>query len=108
MKWISRKEELILVGVRNLGNNAYGVTLRAYLSRITGKYWSIGAIYDVLDRLVQKDLLSGFEGAPVAERGGRSRRYYRITKGGFEALKEIQEIHKSIYAGFSGVTLENE
>jgi len=76
MKWLSRKEELVLLAIRKLGDNAYGVTIREQLAKITNKYWSIGAIYDVLDRLMQKGLLSSSVKPPLPGRSGRSRRKY--------------------------------
>ncbi len=106
MKWISRKEELMLLTVWRLKGNAYGVTIRDYLLKNTQKHWSIGAIYDVLDRLAQKRFLSSIDGDPLPERGGRSKKYYRVTRSGFEALREVQHIHNVMWSGLSGITLE--
>ena len=98
MKWLSRKEELLLLAIWKLQENAYGVTIRSLVSKTTNKYWSIGAIYDVLDRLTRKNLVSTEISEPVAERGGRSRRYYRITPDGFEALEEVKKLQKSMWS----------
>ena len=80
MKWLSRKEELLLLSIWKLKDNAYGVTIREHVSKTTDKYWSIGAIYDVLDRLTRKGLVNTVVGEPVKERGGKSRRFYKITE----------------------------
>jgi PadR family transcriptional regulator PadR len=54
MKFLSRQEELLLLSILKLGADAYGVTIRQHVTKVTGKYWSIGAVYDVLNRLTRK------------------------------------------------------
>lgn len=98
MKWLSRKEELLLLSIWKLQDNAYGVTIREHVSKTTNKYWSIGAIYDVLDRLTRKGFVTTVISEPVAERGGKSKRFYRITKDGFEALEEVKEIQNTMWS----------
>ena len=98
MKWLSRKEELLLLAIWRLQDNAYGVTIRTHISRMTKKYWSIGAIYDVLDRLTRKGFVSTIISEPVPERGGKSKRFYKITKEGFQALEEVKELQNSMWS----------
>lgn len=57
MKLLTRQEEILLLAIWQLKGNAYGVTLREYISKVTGKYWSIGSIYVPLDKLVNVDML---------------------------------------------------
>lgn len=97
MKFLSRKEELILLTIWKLSDNAYGVTIREHISETTNKYWSIGAIYDVLDRLTHKEYVSTTISVPLAERGGKSRKYYQITKKGYKALVEIKSLEQSMW-----------
>ena len=96
MKWLSRKEELVLLAIRKLGDNAYGVTIREQLAKITNKYWSIGAIYDVLDRLMQKGLLSSSVKPPLPGRSGRSRRIFTVSKKGLAAIEEVRQLNSTI------------
>jgi PadR family transcriptional regulator PadR len=98
MKWLSRKEELLLLSIWKLQDNAYGVTIREHVSKTTKKYWSIGAIYDVLDRLTRKKFVTTIISEPVAERGGKSKRFYKITKNGFEALEEVKKIQNTMWS----------
>jgi len=98
MRFLSRQEELLLLSIWKLKDDAYGVTIRKHVSESTNKYWSIGAIYDVLNRLVRKGCVSTFDSGPIKERGGKSKRYYRITKRGFEALQEVRSLHKKAWA----------
>jgi len=93
MKFLSRQEELLLLSIWKL------VTVRQHVSRMTGKYWSIGAVYDVLDRLTRKGLVSTMTSEPVKARGGKSKRYYRITKQGFRELEEVRSLEKKIWLG---------
>ena len=98
MKYLSRQEELLLLAIWRLKNNAYGVTIRKFVTEFTKKYWSIGAIYDILDRLTEKGYVSTIIGEPTAERGGKSKRFYNITKEGFEALKVVKKMHEMMWS----------
>jgi len=97
MKFLSRQEELLLLSILRLGENAYGVPIRRHISDVTDKYWSIGAIYDVLDRLTRKGLVSAITGEPEKKRGGKSKRFYRITKQGVRALEEVRELQQKTW-----------
>jgi DNA-binding PadR family transcriptional regulator len=99
MKFLSRQEELMLLSIWKLDNNAYGVTIRQSVTDLTSKYWSIGAVYDVLDRLTKKGLVSTVVGDPVKTRGGKSKRFYKITKSGFKALEEVRTLQKKAWVG---------
>lgn len=101
MKWLSRKEEFLLLAILKLRDNAYGVTIRSHVSEATGKYWSIGAIYDVLGRLVHKKLVTVRTGDPLAERGGKARQYYSVSHKGHEALEEVRALHSHMWTDFS-------
>ena len=98
MKFLSRQEELMLLTIWKLGDDAYGVPIREHISGTTNKYWSIGAIYDILDRLTKKRLVSVTLGEPEKVRGGKSKRYYRITRPGFKALDEIRLLQKKSWS----------
>ena len=98
MRLLSRKEELLLLTIWKLKDNAYGVPIREHVSKRTGKYWSIGAVYDVLDRLTRSGYATATVGSPTAERGGKSKRFYRLTKTGYEALEEIKHIQDSMWS----------
>jgi PadR family transcriptional regulator PadR len=97
MKFLSRQVELLLISIWKLEKNAYGVTIRQHVIDMTDKYWSIGAIYDVLDRLTKKGLVSAAVGDPVKARGGKSKRFYRITKSGFKALEEVRALQQKAW-----------
>ena len=98
MDYLSRKEEHVLLTIWKLQSDSYGVTIREQVSETTSQYWSIGAIYDVLDRLTRKGLVNTTVSEPMKERGGKSRRFYKISKAGFAALDEVKAIQESMWS----------
>ena len=97
MPLISRTEELILLAVCTLDDNAYGVTIRDFLGAEAGQKLSIGGVYVPLDRLVRKGLLKTRQGKPTPQRGGMSKRFYRITAKGVRALNEAKRVHDLLW-----------
>jgi len=106
MKLLSRQEEVVLLSIWKLKGNAYGVTIREYISEITGKYWSIGSIYVPLDRLVEKGLVSTYQSKPTERRGGRSKRFYEVTQEGILALEEIKQVQDTLWKDFPSTAVE--
>ena len=97
MRILSRKEELILLAVWKLQDNAYGVTIREYIEKMTGLKWVFGAIYSPLSRLVKQGLVESIECAPLPEKGGRSRMVFGLTPLGKKALHQVRELSTSIW-----------
>ena len=106
MKYLSRPEEIVLLAVCKLGNDAYGVTIRKHVQEATDKYWSIGAIYVPLERLERKGFVRSYASEPTAERGGRSKRYFSITEEGSEALEELKKVNQAIWSGYPGIAAD--
>jgi PadR family transcriptional regulator PadR len=79
-------EQLVLLGVLQSGPDSYGVPIWRELENRTGRRVSLGAVYKTLDRLEGKGLLRSVRGKPTAERGGRSKRVYRVTASGLRLL----------------------
>ena len=97
MAALSRMEEQILLAILRLKDDAYGITIRKYLKEVTGENISIGGIYVPLDRLVRKGYIEAYQGDPTPERGGMSKRYYRLAKEGIDALKESKRIFEKLW-----------
>jgi len=106
MKFLSRQEELLLLTIWRLGDNAYGMTIRESVSELTDKYWSIGAIYDVLDRLTRKNLVSTKTGSPTKVRGGKRKKFYGITKRGFQVLEEVKKLEQEMWSDLPDLVFE--
>ncbi len=80
-------EQLVLLAVLHLGEEAYGITITDEIASRTGCRVAQGSVYTTLNRLENKGLLRSHRGEPLPVRGGRSRRYYRIEPAGREALR---------------------
>lgn len=80
-------EQLVLLGVLQCGSDAYGVPVWKELEARTRRGVSVGAVYKTLDRLEAKGCVASALGEPTAERGGRSKRVYRVTAPGLRLLR---------------------
>jgi PadR family transcriptional regulator PadR len=94
---LTRSEEIVLLAIWKLKDNAYGVTIREQVSKDTGHEWSFGAIYKPLKKLVHKAYVEKTTSEPYAERGGRSKYLYSLTAAGEKALKDIRKIYKAVW-----------
>ena len=99
MVLLTRAEEIVLLAVYKLKDNAYGVTIREQVKADIGRYWAFGVIYKTLKKMQAKGFVDKFAGEPLSQRGGRSRYFYRITDRGFQALDEIANVHASLWEG---------
>jgi len=89
MESLGQFEQIVLTAILALDDNAYGVTIHAKVEELTHpKKIARGAVYATLDRMEDKSLISSWLSEPTKERGGRSRRHYRLEKSGEKALKE--------------------
>ena len=98
MELLTRVEEMILLAVHHLDDNAYGITIREYIETLTDKRFSVGAIYVPLERLAKRGYLTTTMGNPTPERGGRSKKFYKITVKGVTALQETKKLHDAMWA----------
>ncbi|MCP4725699.1 MAG: PadR family transcriptional regulator [bacterium] len=97
MEILTRLEEVILMSIWRLKDDAYGVTVNKEVSQVTGKEYSMGALYFSLDQLLRKGLVSKRYGNPTPERGGRSKIFYDLTKEGKQALQTVRKLQESLW-----------
>jgi DNA-binding PadR family transcriptional regulator len=90
-------EELIMLTIGVLDNHAYGVSIKEEMYAKTKKKPSIGALYTALQRLERKGMIESWEGGATQERGGRKKRYYKLTASGLEILKAAHEIRNQMF-----------
>lgn len=105
MDLLTRSEELLLLAVWHLQEDAYGASVRDYVSEKTGEDWSIGSVYGPLDRLARRGYLRTFTGAPTAERGGRSKRCFKLTSKAVAALNHAKQVHDVMWTGLPRLNL---
>lgn len=106
MGMLSRTDEMILLAVWRLEDNAYGVTIAEMLTRTSGEKWVLGAVYVPLERLEKKGFLSSRLGKSTKKRGGRSKRLYRLTKDGLDVLIKTKTREQAIWSDISISSLE--
>lgn len=90
-------EEMVLLAVGALGENAYGVTIKAELEAQLKKNLSIGALYAALQRLEEKNWVDTRTGGITEKQGGRRKQYYDITKEGVAALSEVRSMRNELF-----------
>lgn len=100
MKSITRKEELVMLSILNLRENAYLIAIQDYLSQITGKKISLTSAHLPLSRLEQKGYIESKFGEATAVRGGRRKKIYNLTKSGLEALHEHKRISDELWENY--------
>lgn len=83
-------ELMILLAVLRTGDEAYGVRIAREIEAITGRRVLLGAAYAALERLENNGLASSSTGTATPERGGRAKRFFRVTPRGLRAVKETQ------------------
>jgi DNA-binding PadR family transcriptional regulator len=105
-KYLTRKEELILLTVFRLGDAASLVNVREQLIHSTGHNWSVGNVYVPLDRLDRLGFLETRVGQPSARRGGKAVKYYLLSKHGRKALAELKRVQDCLWEGLPDFALE--
>ena len=98
MRLVSRIEEIILLSIWRLQDNAYGITILEEVAKATRKTWLTGSIYASLSRLLKRGFVVSYEGNPTPERGGRRKIFYRLTPLGQRSLLEIRRINSIAWA----------
>lgn len=98
MDILTRNEELLLLIVWKLQKKAYGLAIRTEISELTGTTFSVGAVYVPLKRLKRRGYLDSWESEPTEERGGRSKRFYKLTQKGVTALQQVRTITETAWS----------
>ena len=84
-------ELMILLATLRVGEDAYGVQIAREIERTSGRKVLLGAAYAALDRLERNEMVTSTVGNPTAERGGRAKRFFRVTPRGLRAVKETRQ-----------------
>ena len=96
---IGEFEQLILLTLLRLSDNAYGTTIHQELQKRTGREVSISAVYTTLDRLESKGFVRSHIGDPSPRRGGRRKKFYVLEPAGAEALSRSYRQYRDMIAG---------
>ena len=96
-------EQLVLLAVLQLGDEAYAVPVRELIVTRAGRDVARGALYTALERLETKGLLASRLGDALAERGGRPRRYFTVTADGVALLRDARAAVANLSRGLESV-----
>ena len=95
--YLGEFELIILLTIIRLGDDAYGVPLSRELSKLRGRDVSVGSVYAALDRLELKGLIASSLGESTPERGGRAKRYFRVTEQGLRSVRETRKVLSKLW-----------
>ena len=100
-------EQLLLLAVLRLGEDAYARSVCLELDRRIGRAVSKGALYATFDRLADKGLLDWETAAPTDERGGLPRRLFIVSETGIEALRATKQELMTLWQGLDAILGES-
>jgi DNA-binding PadR family transcriptional regulator len=92
-------EQIVLLAILRLGDEAYGVPIKQDIEQRTGRSLTVGALYRTLDRLEAKGYVTSAFSDPTPERGGRSKRYFKIRPLGVRTLRASREALMAMWEG---------
>ena len=97
--YLGEMELMVLLAVVRLRDDAYGVPISKELLILAGREVALGSIYAALDRLEQKGFVTSLLGDPTPERGGRAKRYFRVTPTGVRELRITRTALINLWSG---------
>src|SRR5580704_3039295 len=95
--YLGEFELMILLAVIHLGDEAYGVPISRELEANRGRDVSVGSVYAALERLEGKGLVASSLGDPTPERGGKAKRYFRVTREGLRQVRDTRRVLKKMW-----------
>ena len=90
-------EQVVLLAVAHLHGRGYGVGVQEEIERRSGREVAVGSVYAALSRMDEQGLLESWEGDPLPRRGGRARRYFRLTPAGAVALEQSRAMMNAMW-----------
>jgi len=108
MRELSKIEEILLVAICRLKDQAYGVRIRQHVSGVLDKEFTYGNLYSALHQLTAKKFIRPATGLPAPSRRGRPRVFYTITPAGREALQCARELNAKLWLGFPAFALDKD
>lgn len=106
MKEISKAEEMVLLAIWRLEDEAYGVSICRQIRVDTGKDYTYGTLYGLLRQIDHKGYIKKIKGEPLPKKGGRSKSYFKLTPEGNRALKGAMALHKRMWKDINEFTLD--
>jgi len=101
-------EQLLLLSVLHAGEDAQAGSVKAVLEQRGSRPSSLGSIYTTMTRLEERGLVESRMGEPTPERGGKARRFYRVTAEGLTALRRSRRVMERMWADLPALDLGAE
>jgi DNA-binding PadR family transcriptional regulator len=98
-EYLGEFEQIVLLAILRLEEGAYGVPIRQEIERRAGRHVSVGALYATLDRLESKRYVHSWFADATPQRGGRSKRYFRLLPAGVAALTRAKSMLDRMWDG---------
>jgi DNA-binding PadR family transcriptional regulator len=98
-EFLGEFEQMVLLAVARLGERGYGMAIMEELAETTGTEVAVGSVYAALDRLERAGFVSSAVGEPTPERGGRAKRFFRLTPDGAWALNRSRRVLAALWDG---------
>ena len=92
-------ELMVMLALLRLGDDAYGVPISREIELQAGREVALGSVYAALERLEGRGLVSSHLGKPTAERGGKAKRYFRVTSNGLRKTRETRQVLMKLWRG---------
>lgn len=99
-------EEVVLLTVAILYGNAYGISIKSEIETRLKRNVSVGAMRTALNRLEKKGFLDSEFGEATAVRGGKRKRFFKVTPLGKKALEEVMHARKSLWESIPDMAFE--
>ena len=97
--YLGEFELMVMLALMRLGDEAYGVPISHEIEQRSGREVALGSVYAALERLEEKGLVTSRLGDPTAERGGRAKRYFKVTAQGLHGVRETQKVLMNLWRG---------
>jgi len=94
-------ELMVMLVLLRLGESAYGVPIAREIEQQCGREVALGSVYATLERLQEKGLVSSDLGESTPERGGRAKRYFRVTRKGLREVRETRQVLIRLWRGLA-------
>ncbi len=98
-EFLGEFEQMVMLAILRLGDEAYGMTVRRELERTAGRNVTFGTVYGTLERLEAKGFVTSSHADPQPVRGGRARRYFRVEPAGEWALARARDMMGRMWDG---------
>ncbi|MEM9894797.1 MAG: PadR family transcriptional regulator [Bacteroidota bacterium] len=95
--YIGELEEIVLLTVALLQEEAYGVAITKEIDKQLSRTISVSAVHATLHRLQEKGFVDSYMGGATTERGGRRKRFFKVTQSGGKILTEIQQTRNLLW-----------